>query len=33
VNFTVSPNPPGSPERAGTITVGLSIFTVIQGTI
>jgi hypothetical protein len=33
VTFSVSPNPPGSPERAGTITVGLSIFTIIQGTI
>ena len=33
VTFSVSPNPPGSPERAGTITVGLSIFTIIQGII
>lgn len=33
VTFSVSPNPPGNPERAGTITVGLSIFTIIQGII
>jgi len=30
VAFTVGANPPGGPERAATITVGRSIFTVIQ---
>ena len=30
VTFTVGPNVPGGPERVGTITVGRSIFTVIQ---
>jgi hypothetical protein len=33
VSFTVSPNTPGGPERAATITVGRSIFTVIQNAI
>jgi len=33
ISFTVSPNIPGGPERAGTITVGRSIFTVIQNAI
>jgi len=30
VAFSVGPNPPGNPGRAGTITVGSSSFTVIQ---
>jgi hypothetical protein len=33
VSFTVSPNAPVGPERAATITVGRSIFTVIQAAI
>ena len=33
VTFAVSPNVPGGPERAATITVGRSIFTVIQNAI
>lgn len=33
VTFTVGPNVPGGPERVGTITVGRSIFTVIQNAI
>jgi hypothetical protein len=33
VIFNVGPNPAGNPGRAGTITVGTSVFTVDQNAI